>query len=186
VPKSLIVARYFANEQQAIDKLASELESVAARITELVEENGGEEGVFPEPDKVSRASVTARLKEIKSDEEAKDDAAVLNEWLKLAGEEADIKTRLKDAEAALDAKACAQYPKLTESEIKTLVVDSKWLAALDAAIHGEMDRISHALPQRAKELTERYEIPLPQMISRVAELEAKVNGHLVKMGFSWK
>jgi type I restriction enzyme M protein len=186
VPKSRIVARYFANEQQAIDKLASELESVAARITELVEENGGEEGVFPEPDKVSRASVTARLKEIKSDEEAKDDAAVLNEWLKLAGEEADIKTRLKDAEAALDAKACAQYPKLTEAEIKTLVVDSKWLAALDAAIHGEMDRISHALTQRVKELTERYEIPLPQMISRVAELEAKVNGHLVKMGFSWK
>ncbi len=98
---------------------------------------------------------------------------MLNEWLKLADEEADLKKRLKDAEAALDAKAYAQYPKLTEAEVKTLVVDDKWLAALDAAIHGEMDRISQALTQRVKELAERYETPMPQMVSRVAELEQR-------------
>ena len=40
------------------------------------------------------------------------------------------------------------------------MVDDKWLAALDAAIHGEMDRISQALTQRVKELAERYETPL--------------------------
>ena len=88
---------------------------------------------------------------------------MLNEWLKLSTQEADLKKQLKDAEAALDAKAYAQYPKLTEAEIKTLVVDDKWLAALDAAIHGEMDRISQALTQRVKELAERYETPMPQM-----------------------
>jgi type I restriction enzyme M protein len=145
VPKGLIVARYFANEQETIEKLEAELDGVAARITGLVEENGGEEGVFPEPDKVNKANVTERLKEIKGDKEAKDEAAVLNNWLKLADEEADLKKRLKDADAALDAKAYAQYPKLTEAEIKTLVVDDKWLAALDKVIHGEMDRISQAL-----------------------------------------
>jgi type I restriction enzyme M protein len=37
-----------------------------------------------------------------------------------------------------------------------------------------------------KELTERYETPLPRMAGRVGELEAKVNRHLEKMGFSWK
>ena len=77
-------------------------------------------------------------------------------------EEADLKKQLKEAEADLDAKAYAKYPKLTEAEIKTLVVDDKWLAALDAAIHGEMDRISQALTQRVKELAERYETPMPQ------------------------
>ena len=66
------------------------------------------------------------------------------------------------------------------------MVDDKWLAALDAAIHGEMDRISQALTQRVKELAERYETPMPRMVSRVAELEAKVNGHLERMGFAWK
>ncbi len=108
------------------------------------------------------------------------------DWLNLNGEESDIKKRLKDAEAALDAQAYARYPKLTESEIKTLVVGDKWIAALDAAIHGEMNRVSQQLTQRVKELAERYETPLPQMISRVGELEANVNRHLETMGFSWK
>jgi type I restriction enzyme M protein len=110
---------------------------------------------------------------------------VLDEWLKLASEEADLKRKLKDAETDRDAKAYKKYPMLTESEIKTLVVDDKWLAALDTAIHGEMDRISQALTGRVQELAERYETPMPQMGSLVAELEARVNGHLAKMGFSW-
>ena len=183
VPKSLIVARFFAREQETVDKLTSELESVTARMTEIEEENSGDEGSFSELDKVNKANVTARLKEIKGDKETQEEAAVLNDWLKLANEEADLKKRLKDAENALDAKAYAHYPKLTEDDIKSLVVDDKWLSALDTAIHGEMDRISQSLTQRVKELAERYETPMPLMTERVAELEAKVNGHLERMGF---
>ena len=48
-----------------------------------------------------------------------------------------------------------------------------------------MDRISQALTQRVKELAERYETPLPQMVGHVAELEVNVNHHLERMGFSW-
>jgi len=62
-------------------------------------------------------------------------------------------------------------------------VDDKWLTALDTAIHGEMDRISQSLTQRVKELAERYETPMPLMTERVAQLKAKVNGHLERMGF---
>jgi len=186
IPKPLIVARYFAKEQAAIDQLAADLESATARLAEMEEEHGGEEGAFAELDKVNKASVTARLKEIKGDKDAKDEAAVLNDWLKLNDQESDLKKRLKDAEAALDAKAYAKYPKLTESEIKLLVVDDKWLAALDAAIHGEMDRVSQQLTQRVKELAERYETPLSQVTSRMTELEAKLSRHLEKMGFAWK
>jgi type I restriction enzyme M protein len=185
VPKNLIVARYFAKQQAEIDEPASELECASGRLSELEEENSSEEGAFSGLDKVTKASVTERLREIKGDEEAKDEAVVLNEWLKLSEEEASLKKRLKEAEAALDAAALAQYPQVTEVEVKALVVDDKWLAALDAAVHGEMDRISQALAQRVKELAERYEAPLPKMVSRVAELQAKVNGHLKRMGFSW-
>ena len=116
----------------------------------------------------------------------KDEVTVLNDWLKLNNEEAGLKKRIKEDEAALDGQAYALYPKLTEAEIKTLVVDDKWLAALNAAIQNEMDRVSQHLAQRVKELAERYEIPLPQMLGRVAELEAKVNRHLETMGFAWK
>jgi type I restriction enzyme M protein len=186
VPKALIVARCFQEEQDGFNELEAEMESIAARLTEMEEEHGGEEGAFSELDKLTKANVAARLREIKGDKEARDEAAALTEWLRLANDAANLKNLLRDAEVDLEAKAYAHYPTLTEAEIKTLVVDDKWLAALDAAIHGEMDRISQALTQRVKELAERYEIPMPQMVSRVAELEKKVNGHLEKMGFSWK
>ncbi len=182
VPKHLIIARYFAKEQDAITRLEAELESLTARITELEEEHGGEEGAFSGLDKVNRANVTARLKEIKGERESKEEADVLREWLKLSGDEADLKKSHKEAEANLDLLVYAKYPSLSEEEVKTLVVDDKWLATIAAAIHGEMDRISQTLTRRVKELAERYETPLPEVNSKVAELEAKVNTHLKRMG----
>ncbi|MFA6373518.1 MAG: type I restriction-modification system subunit M [Methanothrix sp.] len=186
VPKALIVARYFSQDQAAIDQIAAELDSVIARMAELEEEHGGEDGAFSELEKVNKGNVAARLKEIKGDKEAKDEAAVLSDWLKLAKDEADFEMRLKDAEAKLDGKAYARYPKLSEDEIKVLVVEDKWLAALDAAIHGEMDRISQALTQRVKELAERYAKPLPKLTEEVETLSENVNEHLKRMGFSWR
>jgi type I restriction enzyme M protein len=185
VPKALIVARYFAKEQAAIDQLTADLDSTAAQITELEEEHSGDEAVFGGFDKINKASVAERLKEIKGDKDATDEAEVLHTWLKLSATEADMKKRLREAEAALDTAAYAHYPKLTKAEVQTLVVDDKWLATLSTAIHGEMDRISQRLTQRVKELAERYETPMPQMASRVSELEAKVKQHMAKMGFAW-
>ena len=185
IPKALIVGRYFSEERAAVDQLVVELDCVAAGLSEMAEEHNGEDGAFAELDTVNRTNIIARLKETKGDTNLRDEAAVLNDWLTLYKEQAGIKKRLKEAETTLDAKAYAQYPKLTESEIKTLVVDDKWFASLDADIHSEMDRVNQQLTQRVKELVVRYEIPLPQMLDRVAELEAKVNLHLKTLGFAW-
>jgi type I restriction enzyme M protein len=185
IPKPLIVARYYAKEQTEIDQLAADLESVTAGLTELEEEHGGEDGAFAELDKTTKANIAARLKEIKGDKEAKGEAAVLNDWLRLNAEEAELKWRLREAEAALDAKVCAHYPSLAKAEIKALVVGDKWLATLGAAIHGEMDRQSLELSHRVKELADRYETPLSMMVDDVARLGARVNHHLERMGYSW-
>lgn len=183
VPKPLIVARYFADQQAAIDQLHAELENVSAQQTELEEEHGGEEGLLAELEKINKSTVTARLKEIEGDSESADEAKVLKQWLKHSAKEAKLKKQIKDAEAELDDAAQAKYPELTEDEVKSLVVDDKWLTRLDADVHGEMDRISQSLTQRVKELAERYEATLPQLSDRAADLEEKVNGHLERMGF---
>ena len=183
IPQALIVARYFAEEQAVIDQLVVELDSVTARLAEMEKDHGGEDGAFAELDKVNKATVGSRLKEVAGDMDAEDEAAVLNEWLKLDKERADLKKRLKEAEATLDGQAYALYPKLTKSEIKTLVVDDKWLTSLDIATHSEMDRVVQQLTQRVEELVERYEIPLPRVLCRAAKLEAKINRHLETMGF---
>ncbi len=200
MPKHLIVNRYFVTQQAAIRGQEAELETVSAQMTELEEEQGGEEGLFAELDKINKANVTARLKEMKSmegqmsreagmpgatqgDKAAKEESDALNTWLKLNTQEADLKKSLREAEAALDNLAYQKYPTLTEAEIKTLVVEDKWLATISAAIHGEMDRISQALTQRVKELAERYETPLPKLTATIITLSAKVDAHLQQMGF---
>jgi type I restriction enzyme M protein len=189
LPKPLIVARYFVAEQAAIEQLGADLESAAAQLAELEEEHSGEDDVFAGFDKINAAGVKDRIKEIgkvsAQDKEAADELAVLKRWLALAGEETALKKQLREAEAELDLQAYAHYPTLSQTEIQTLVVEDKWLAALDVAIHGEMDRVSQALTGRVRELAERYENPLPQMVDRVAELEARVAAHLKKMGFKW-
>jgi type I restriction enzyme M protein len=185
IPKTLIVACYYPKEQAAIDELAAELESTTAQLAELEVEHSGDDGALAGLD-INKASIAARLNEIKRDKEAKEDAAVLTAWLRLNADATDLKRRLKDREAALDAKTYSHYPKLTNAEIKALVVDDKWLGALDGAIHGEMDRVSQQLTQRVKQLAERYETTLPQIQDHVLKLEARVTGHLERMGFSWK
>lgn len=185
VPKALIVTRYFAKEQEAIDRLADELESLSVRRADFEEENGGEGGALFDLDKLNKASVTARLKKLKASKDFDDEAAVLCEWLKLGNQETALNKRLSDAEAALDAEAHARYSKLTGDDIKSLVVDDKWLAAIAAAVHGEMDGLSQQLTQRVKTLAERYETSLPQIQRGMVELEAEVSCHLERMGFSW-
>jgi type I restriction enzyme M protein len=185
VPKPLIVARYFAAEQAKLDELRSELEAVCAQIAELEEEHGGDEGAYADLDKINKASVNARLKELKGDKDAKDEIAALKAWIELSEKEAALKKAVKDADAALDATVYAKYPKLSEVDIKALVVDDKWTATLNAAIHGELDRVSQTLTQRVRTLAERYEIPMAKLAERVSNLETKVNDHLKKMGFAW-
>jgi len=135
-------------------------------------------------EKVTKGNVTARLKEIKFDPEGGYEADALDAWLKLCNDEAAAKKAIKDAEEALDGKALAKYPTLSKDEVKTLVVDDKWLAGIAATIHGEMDRISQTLTQCVKTLAERYETPLPQGVSQVPELERKITHHLEEMGFT--
>jgi type I restriction enzyme M protein len=188
VPKPLIVARYFAKEQAAIDAQQTALETITASLAELEEEYGGEgdDQYLGALDKINKAEVSARLKEIKGDKDAKEETAILKQWLKLNTEEADLKRAIREAEAALDQLAYEKYPKLTEEEIKTLVVDDKWLSTIAAAIQGEFGRVSQTLTGRIRLLADRYATPLPKIIDEVAALTARVDGHLKKMEASWK
>jgi type I restriction enzyme M protein len=186
IPKSLIVARYFAKEQAAIEAKKAELEAATANLAELEEEHGGEEGYLGALDKVAKAEVNARLKEIKNDRDAKDEAAVLKRWLELSESEMALKRAVKELEGALDTLAYEKYPMLSEAEIKTLVVDDKWMARLSTTVHGELDRVSHTLTSRIRELSERYATPLPMLTNEVAMLATRVEKHLKLMGVVWE
>ena len=185
IPPELMIARYFSAGKEALDALKAESERIAAQLTELEEEHSGEEGFFADFDKVNKGSVSKRLKEIGKSRDNKDEVSVLKQYLELCEQQAELNTEIKKAAEALDRKVLEQYKKLGTEDVKSVIVDGKWLKAMETAIQGEMERISQRLTGRIRELIERYETPLPAMDRELASLEEKVNAHLRKMGFVW-
>jgi len=189
IPTSLVIDRYFAAEQAAIEKLEAEAAAIEQAMEEMAEEHSGEEGLLEEAkndkDKLTKASVAARLRKTMGDADAADERKVLNDYLALLEKEAATSAKVTDAKDALMAKVAAQYGKLTEDEIKSLVVNDKWMATLAAAVQGELDRVSQTLTGRIRQLAERYATPLPQLTGEVATLAARVDEHLRKMGAQW-
>jgi type I restriction enzyme M protein len=190
IPPALVIARYFAKEQERIDQLEAARAELEQQLDEMVEEHGGEGGLLEDAkndkDKLTKVSAAARLKEIRTDREAADEREALVAYLALADQEAEASAKLKAAQEALIGKVAVKYGKLTEAEIKALVVDDKWLATLKAAVQGEVDRVSQTLTGRVRELAERYWTPLPALEEEIARLAARVDGHLRKMGASWR
>jgi type I restriction enzyme M protein len=190
IPPALIINRWFADEQAAIEKLEADLAALQQQIEEMAEEHGGEEGLMADAlndkGKLTKASVSARLKEIKSDIDVGEEREALNDYLALVEREAVTADNLSDAREKLTKQVAARYPKLTEDEVKTLVVDDKWLAMIAAAVQSELDRVSQTLTGRIRQLAERYATPLPKLTDDVAVLAARVDGHLNKMGAVWK
>jgi type I restriction enzyme M protein len=183
IPKPLIVAHYFAQEQAACDAKQAELEATTASLAELEEEHSGEDAAFSGYDSITTAAVKDRIREIGRDTSYADELKVLKQWLGFSEQIATLKKHIKAADAALDTLAYEQYPKLSEAEIKALVVDDKWMARLSTAVQGELDRVSQTLTGRIRELAERYATPLPQLTDEVETLAFRVEEHLKKMGF---
>jgi type I restriction enzyme M protein len=209
IPPALIIRRWYADEQAAIEKLGADCAALQQQMEELAEEHGGEEGLLADAandkGKLTKASVTARLKEVEAEDSAGDDRkhlqaaeesvpsgeseptefSLLLQWFNLNSREAETAAKLKEAQDALTEKVAVRYAQLTEDEIKTLVVDDKWLGTLAAAVQGELDRVSQTLTGRIRQLAERYATPLPELANEVEFLASRVSKHLQKMGFSY-
>ena len=190
IPEALIVSKYFAKEQSAIEKLEAERDDITRQMEELDEENGGEDGLLAdaktEKGKLTKVSVKAQLAKIGSRKDAADERKMLEQYIALIEQEAEASRKVKDAQKTLDMLVRAKYAKLAQEEIKALVVDDKWLGTLANQIQSELDRVSQALTSRIKQLAERYDKPLPQIVKEVDTLSASVEAHLKKMGAVWK
>ena len=169
--------------------IRSAWETTEQQLEELKEEHSGEEGLLAEViddrGNITKGTVTSRIKETKDDPEAEDEHKILKEYLALLEQETETKRKIKEAQKALEAKVAAKYGKLSEDEIKTLVVEDKWLGTLAANVQGELDRVSQTLTGRIKELAERYASPLAKLTEDVKALSSRVEEHLKKMGAVW-
>lgn len=189
VPENLVIDKYFYEEKAAIESLEADKDEITRQKEEFEEENSGEEGYLEEikNDKgnITKGSLKNRIKEIKDDPDSVEEYEVLEAYLKLVDDESDANKKVKDATKALDKKVNEKYKVLSEDEIKTLVVDMKWIPYIVREVNSEMDRVSHRLASRIKELAERYDETLSEHEDEAKSYSEKVEKHLERMGFAW-
>jgi type I restriction enzyme M protein len=195
IPTALVVARYFAAEQQAVEALEAERDAITRQMEEQDEEQGGEGGLLEEgktdKGKLTAKSVKDRLKALQAltvraeIADAQDEIKTLKAYAALLEKEATASKKAKDFQKALDAKVAAKYAHLSMADIQTLVVQDKWLATMTGSVQSELDRVSQALTGRIRQLAERYATPLPALGDEVEVLSGRVDEHLKAMGFVW-
>jgi len=190
IPPALVIQEYFSKEQKAIDELEIHAETLNVNMDELREEYGGEDGLLvnamDDKGKISKGNLAKAVKDLgKRNADNTDEYDQLEAYKKLMDSEAETQGKIKTAKAELEKKVIVQYLKLNIDEIKTIVVEKKWMASMEQRIRTEMDNISHRLTHRIKELTERYETPLPKISDDLDKLTAKVEKHLKRMKFVW-
>jgi type I restriction enzyme M protein len=193
VPAAILVARYFAAERDAIEAFDNQLATLEQRLDDMREENSGEDGPLAEviegegdKQKIATTAVKARLDEIGNNPLYADERAALEMYADLLEQQSRAKSKRRAAQENLDKKIDAKYPKLSEAEIKSLVMDDKWMARLSAAVQSEIDRVSQTLTGRIRQLAERYATPLPKLTEEVEALAARVEEHLKNMGAAWR
>ena len=186
IPPALVVVHFFADKQLEVGMLQSDLDKASQALESFLEEHSVEDGLLNnalnEQNKVTKTSIMACLKLV-TDPEERD---ALNQAINLFDDEFNAKKALKKVQDELDLQVFKQYAKLTEEEIKTLLVDNKWLTSLENNIVAEIERMTQQLANRVNELEERYAEPLPELTQSVAELSDKVAAHLKAMGLEWE
>ncbi len=184
IPPTLIVARYFADEQAKVDDLTAAAEEATRAVEEHIEEHAVEDGLLADAmddNKITKALVAARLKAIKTGGDP-DEIKALKHATKLYNAEATAKKTVKDAQDELDLATLKKYSDLTEDEIKTLVLDDKWQATVVRRVAGEVEALTLDLVARIQQLGERYAATVADLDAELETLEARVASHLAAMG----
>ncbi len=186
LPPQLIVARYFADKQVEIDALQAKQDEATQALEEFIEEHAVDEGLLEEAmndkGKVTKGGVNERLRVLKNEPDSGEEETALRRCLELIDDESDAKKAVKEAQEMLDAAVLKKYGELSENEIKTLAVDSKWIASLKAAIEGEVNRTVERLAGRVQVLESRYSNRLRELELNVEAFSSKVEEHLKQMG----
>jgi len=189
LPLSLVESHYFAKQRQAIEALQTECDNLDRELEELKEEHGGDDGLLVEclNDKgnLAKAEAIRRLKDIKASKADVEERKLIEAVLAKMERIPELNGTIKNAEKELLTSVLKQYSKISTEDLKDLVVERKWMDTLQMAVATELERVTQRLAQRIKTLAERYDEPLPQIVTDVSKLSKAVDAHLKKLGFAW-
>jgi len=185
LPPALIIARFFSAEQGGLQQLAADADAAAAALGEHIEEHAVEEGLLwsavDEKGKVTQKSAKSALAEAKRAEDAPAVIALIR-TLELLKHDADAKAGAKAARELLEKAALQKYDELREEDIKTLLLDDKWLATLETRVAEAVDILTQAFVARIEQLGQRYGATVGELEQEVEELAQRLASHFDAMG----
>lgn len=185
LPINIVIDKYFDKEKSKINELTAERESLEADYATFLEEHEEE---FSELDKATIANVKKVLKsdEAETDKSKKLDAEtkkIFEQCVKLDEQLSKVKSDLKNAVAELTKLVVEKYKQLTEEEVKSLVVDQKWMQTITSRLQNEMTSVVQSITDSVSTLSQRYAFTLADANAQVNDLESQVMASLAQMGF---
>ena len=183
VPKSLVAARFFPErvaDVAAAQSAAEQADAALERFLDEEREKGADSEILdisPEDDADdAKPYPDKELKKRRGDRR-------VAEFFRLKDAASKARATLRAAEAALDDATRDRYATLTEDEIRTLLFDDKWFAALGRSFAAIFDTALRSFATSLAELAARYRRTLPELESATARSRAEVHSVLKELGF---
>ena len=188
VPQELVANRYFKDDVKLIADTENLLSEAQSSKDAIVEEHCVEDGLldndsYSKDGKLKKPDVVKYVKTNKDNPDCKEEVEILNEWLKWGEMETAYSKTLVAKKQELYEKVLKKYGELSEDEVKTLVVEDKWLVTLSGRIEQLLTDLTQKLAQRVKEIAVRYEYTVPELEAEQEALKNKVKQHLALMGY---
>ena len=184
IPSTLIVARYFSDQQAELETVQLAADDAARAVEECVEEYAVDGGPLDDTmdDKISKALVASRLAQAQRECFDPDEVTPLERLMGLYNTEGEYKRALKGLRVALDTMTIERYGHLNEDEVKRIVLDDKWAETIGGRIGSAVNGLTLELVARLQELGERYAATVSELDSELSRLEDVIARHLADMG----
>lgn len=182
VPKAVVANRFFPDLVEKVRVAAEKAEAAEAAYdrfiaeetdkgqdSDILEQNGDEWKVVSDKELKKLSSQSGAAKNCLALKKAKTDAAAAE----------------KSASKSLDEATEKKYPLLTEEEIRSMLFDDKWFAALRTFVLSIFDASLRKFATALATLAERYAHSLGELEANLAASQDEVHAVLREMGFNW-
>lgn len=186
LPSQILIESFFSKEASDLEKLEEQLNQAVEALDDFDAEFGGDEGILREylNDK-GRIVKKDLVKVLRSQDLRQDEKDALKKYEVLAEAEEELKDKRKTKESELVELIVQKYSSLEESDVKSILIENKWMKAIKEVVESELDSTILKLSKRLSELNDRYLEPLPTIEKEREELSQKVKAHIEKMGVKW-
>ena len=188
IPKEIVEEEYFMEELDELNNLMEKAESIRCKLTEMIEEESGDEGLYNEVlnnkgDIISKKILNLRIKEIEHRKSHKEEYEVLCQYLQKWNEKDEVEQKIKILRKELDSKVQAKYFELTIDEVKHLLFDLKWMRKIQKDIIELADQVLNALSAKVVLISKRYEHSLKEIEQDTENSRKAVMSALKRMGY---